>query len=672
MRRPWLLLATIAWLALPAAAQDELGLGKMWTFERPPVGWLQREYGFTPDQAWWDRLRLASLRVPRIGSASFVSPEGLVLTNHHCLREYVGSVQGANDWGRDGFVAKELDDEVKLPKLALQRLVRWTDVTARVEAGVEPTSDPLAAAERRAANCERIAAEARAAAPELEPQVVKLFHGALWQLYQFEVFDDVRLVMMPHLQIAHFGGDPDNFTFPRYSLDFAFCRVWKDGAPLDTSATHFPWGDGPEDGQAVFLTGNPGGTQRLWTRAQLEFQRDVRYPRVRELLDSRVAILREFAAKDEAAEKRLLPSILYLENGQKLYRGEHSALLDPSFVARKESAEAMFRQRVAKFDHGAELVVWDRMAEVMRDKRDLELPLHFQTPGGLPLLLRALDVVAFAANADSKLAQRARDSDCGADPVQQALFVDHLIRARRHLPAKDPYLDAVLGGLEPGPAVQQLLATTRLCEALVLEQLLAGGKPAIEASRDPAIAVARMLSRLMAQNKQREAAIAAREGDLMRRLGKLLREIYGDEVAADATATPRWSDGRVRGYPYNGTLAPWRTVMQGLFARSAEFDGKHPFDLPPQWLAARDRLDMLASVNFVCTVDSTGGNSGSPVLNQRLELTGLLFDGNIESLANQFLFGERVERSVCVHPQAIVEALRKVYGAKRLVRELAR
>ena len=669
------LLAALAFAAAPALAeppQDELGLGKMWTFERPPLAYLQREYGLAPDEAWWNRMRLASLRFGRGCSASFVSPQGLVLTNHHCVRDLVAKAQGEREWVRDGFVARELADEVRLPGLTVQQLVEMVDVTARVDAGITADMDAAAAAAAREANRRRVLAEARAERPELEPQLVKLFHGAVWQLYRYRVFDDVRLVMVPHLQVAHFGGDPDNFVYPRYAIDFAFCRVWHDGEPADTAAHHFEWSDGPDAGELVFLTGNPGATKRLLTKAQLEFQRDVYYPRVRELIDNRLGILREFAAEREDVARRLQPSILSFENGQKLIRGEHRALLDPAFLARKDAAEAAFRQRAAAAGHTGELAAWDELAALMVEKRALDAPLAFHGAGGLPLLLRALAVVAYAADANEATARRARDSDCAADPVQQALFADHLARARGRLPPNDPYLAVLLRGQPPAIAVERLLRESKLCDSSVLESLLRGGRGAITESRDPALAAARVIADLAAGNARRAAAIDEAESALGARIARLSFAVYGDEVSPDATFTLRWSDGIVAGYDYNGTVAPWRTVFHGMFARSAEFDGRHPFDLPEPWRAARSTLDLEAAVDFVCTVDSTGGNSGSPVVDRELRLVGLLFDGNIESFANEFLYGERVERSVCVHPQGIVEALRKVYGATRLLRELGR
>lgn len=653
-------------------AQDELGLGKMWTFERPPLAYLQREYGFQPDERWWNTVRLASLRFGRGCSASFVSPQGLILTNHHCVRDAIAQVQGDNDWVRDGFVARDLSDEVKVPGLTVQQLVKTTDVTAVLTAGIAPDASPEAAERVRAANRERLLAEAKQRDPGLEPQLVKLFQGGVWQLYQYRVFDDVRIVMAPHLQISHFGGDPDNFVYPRYAIDFSFCRAYVDGKPADTSTYHFPWGDGPADGELVFLTGNPGGTQRLLTRAQLEYQRDARYPRIREMIDNRIAILRRFSATSPALEKQLRTTILGLENGQKLYRGEHGALLDPKFMARKEEAEQAFRARAAKGGHTAELRIWDDLARLMERKKALEAPLNFHGAGGLPLLLRALAVVEFGETGDSKAEKVARDVVCTVDPVQVAFYADHLERARARLPKDDPVLAVMLGGAEPEAAAQRLVSTSKLAEPKVLEELLKGGRAAIQASRDPALEVARALAPRMAQHKAELASVDAAETQLGTQLAKLLFAVYGNDVTPDATFTLRISDGRVAGYPYNGTLAPWRTVFHGLFARHAEFDGVHPFDLPEAWRLAKDRIDMQAPVDFVCTVDSTGGNSGSPVINARAELVGLLFDGNIESLGNEFLYGERVERSVCVHPQSIVEALRKVYGATRLLREIAR
>ena len=324
------------------------------------------------------------------------------------------------------------------------------------------------------------------------------------------------------------------------------------------------------------------------------------------------------------------------------------------------------------------LQIWRELAELMERKKALEGPRSFHQPGGLPLLLRALAVLEYGITGDERAAREARDIEVRRDPVQEAFFADHWRRARDWLPEDDPVLAAVLGdgdGDGDGDAeaaTERLVESSRLGNDDHLEALLGRGAAAIRRSQDPAMVIARVLRPLMREHRRAGDAITAAENELGARLANLLFEVYGNDVSPDATFTLRISDGRVLGYPYNGTLAPWRTVFHGMFARNAEFDGHHPFDLPDAWLRARDRIDMHAAVDFVCTVDSTGGNSGSPVIDRKGRLVGLLFDGNIESLANEFLYGERVERSVCVHPQGIVEALRKVYDAQRLLRELRR
>ena len=663
--------ATLVFAAI-LPAQVDLGLGKMWTFERPPLDYFAREYGFRPDGDWLRNVMLASLKFGRGCSASFVSPHGLILTNHHCVRDAIAKVQGDADWVRDGFVAKDHAGEVRLTGLTVQQLVQTKDVTARMLDGIAADAAPEVAAERRQRNKEAILAEARRDSA-LSPQLVELFSGASWQLYQYRVFDDVRLCMAPHLQTASFGGDPDNFVYPRYDIDFSFCRAYQDGKPADTAANYFRWKDeGASGGDLVFLTGNPGRTQRLLTAAQLDYLREARYPRVRQLIDNRIAIMRRFAAVDAAAEKRLRTMILGFENAQKLYRGEYAALCSSGLRDRKLAAEAALQQRVEaepklRARYGG---LWRQLAAVAQQKRTLEPGLNFHTAGGSPLLMRAEALLAFAEHGGEDRAKAVRDVHVSDDALQSAFFVDHLARGKLWLPKDDPYLARVLDGAEPEAAVRGLQQGSRLGDDEVVQQLLAGGKAAIDACHDPALEIARVLAPLAIAHRCVNDQLTATEQALGAELARALFEVYGDQISPDATSTLRLSDGRVMGYEYNGTVAPWRTVFHGLYARSAEFDGQPPFDLPAAWREAESRIELRAAVDFVCTVDSTGGNSGSPVIDRDRRLVGLLFDGNIESMANEFFYGETVERSVCVHPQAIVEALGKVYDCQRLIDEL--
>lgn len=664
-------------LTAPAVAQADLGLGKMWTFENAPLQYLEREYGFRPDAQWLQQVMQASLRFGRGCSASFVSPHGLILTNHHCARDSIAQAQGEHDWVRDGFVAAAQSDEVRLPGLIVQQLVATRDVTDAVLAGIGDDDGAEVAEQKRQRNQDRILAEARAASPDLQPQVVKLFRGARFHLYQYRVFDDVRLVMAPHLQVAHFGGDPDNFTYPRFGIDFAFCRAYVDGRPADTGASWFRWSQGAEPEELVILTGNPGGTQRLLTVAQLEYLRDARYPIVRQRLDHQLAILRRFAGRSAELEKRLRTMILRLENGQKLYRGEHGALQDPAFMARKAAAESALRERIVGDSELARRYggLWAALAEVAREKARLEARAAFWSTGGSTALQQAVAIVEAVRGGDPKQAEAARAIRVEADPVQRALFEDHLERARQHLPADDPYRRLLLGR-PTGGEIDAAQAATAIDNGMAaraadaVDRLLAMDREALQRTTDIPVALALALVDLMAEVRAQRAAVEARETDLEARMARAVFAVHGDAVSPDATFTLRFSDGRVRGYEYNGTVAPWRTSFFGMLARHAEFDGRYPFDLPAVWLERQNRLDLAAPVNFVCTVDSTGGNSGSPLINTRRELVGLLFDGNIESLANEFLYGERSERSVCVHPRAIEESLTRIYGADRLVREL--
>ncbi|MCA8942904.1 MAG: S46 family peptidase [Planctomycetes bacterium] len=678
MHRPLSLLLCSLAFASVVPAQEHGELGRMWTFENPPLAYLEAEYGFKPTQEWLDTVRLASLRYGQGCSASFVSPKGLIMTNHHCLRGDITKVQGAADWLADGFVAAALEDEVQVPDLTVQQLVSMRDVTAEINEGVTDGDDDEAVEKKRKENEAKILAAAESASENLTAQVVQLFQGARYQLYLYKIYDDIRLVMAPHLQTAHFGGDPDNFTYPRYGIDFGFVRAYEDGEPADTAQQYFRWSQvGPQEGELVFVTGNPGSTSRLLTKAQFDYERDAVHARILEMLDNRIAILQGLVERAPQLEKRVRTTILSWQNGQKAYRGELGGLRDGDLMQRKEAAERAFRQRIAddpkleeKYGH-----LWDELAEVAAAQTALDAPLNFQTGGGSPHVEKALAIVR-AVRAASAGNPEAGDMAAFAQhmPVRMGLvtaeFVtDHLVRAARWLPANDPYIRLVLGGRTPEQG-EEWLRSSRVEDGDFVASLLAGGISAVEASDDPAIRVARLLAPKIEANQAAAERLDARAAVLGSKIGLALFDAYGDAVSPDATFTLRFSDGRVKGYEYNGTLAPWRTSFYGLYGHNAEFDDHHPFDLPAIWKERMGDIDMQKSVDFVATVDSTGGNSGSPVINQQREIVGLLFDGNIESLPNEFVFDDDTGRSVCVHVHAILEALTKIYDADRIAAEL--
>ncbi len=669
----------LALLVGASVAQDNLGLGKMWTFEDAPVEYWKATYGFSPEQPWLDHARLASLRFGSGCSSSFVSPRGLILTNHHCARNYIAAVSPKDqDWIRDGFVARSLAEEVKVPGLTVQQLVGTRDVTVLVEAGVTDADTSESAEKKRKANEEKLVEEAKKANPDLTPQIVRLYQGAVIQLYSYRVFDDIRLCAAPHLQTAHYGGDPDNFTYPRYSIDFSLLRAYVDGKPADTAGMYFKWAEKPlAENELVFVTGNPGSTDRSRTLAQLDFFRQAAYPIRMEQIDHRLEILRAYAKTGADAAKAVKPEILNLENGQKAFRGYFGGLVNANLMAQKTKDEESLRKKIDERPDFKDKYAsaFPKLEEICAARSKLHPKITFQSVQGSKILQLAVLMVRAT---DPKFPEDRRTSarnqletfDLAEAPFEPAAYVDHLERAQKWLAKDDPFLKEILGGRSAKEAYMNLLATSKLKDLAGAKELLTAGDEAVQKSDDVALRVARVLSPLIAANQAEAARLAAEENAQGVRIGQALFSVYGRRIAPDATFTLRIADGLTAGFPYNGTIAPWRTSFYGLYARAAEFGNQYPFDLPPTWSERKDKIDLGKFVNFASTNDIIGGNSGSPVINKNLELVGLIFDGNIESLANRFLFTDDVPRSVSVHTDAILESLQKIYDAEGLANEL--
>jgi len=539
-------------LSAPLSAQEHKELGRMWTFEDFPEDYIREEYGFEPTPEFLEHLRLSSLRYGGGCSASFVSPRGLIMTNHHCARGSVGEVSPADeDWLGDGFYAGSLDEEVPIPGLEVHQLLGIEDVTDRMREGVTEDMDAAARREQMNANREAIEQEARDQHPGLRPQVVSLYQGGRHHLYLYKVWDDIRLVAVPHLQSAKFGGDPDNFTYPRFAVDYAFLRAWEGDQPADTSAHYLRWRtEGPTEDELVFVVGNPGSTGRLDTLAQMEFLRDVQYPAILRRVETGLERMNEQAAKDPDVAMALRSEILNLENARKAFRGYLDGLQNERIMEIKRQAEQRIRDAIAADPELAAKYgdAWEKMEALVAEKREL-----------------------FAA--------------------------EELDRNR-------------------------------------LREL-----------------------------QGEERALAAR-------IGEAYFAVYGTSIPPDATFTLRIADGLVRGFPYNGTIAPFFTSLYGLYARWTEFGGKPPFDLPEPWIQKEKELDLHTPFNLVCTCDIIGGNSGSPLVDTEGRVVGLVFDGNIESLGNRFVFDDAVARTVAVHPAIIILTLRRIFGADALADEI--
>lgn len=657
----------------------------MWTFDAPPLEYWKATYDFAPDQAWLDNIRLASVRLPNC-SSSIVSSRGLVLTNHHCARSCISSSSPRDtNYIEIGFVASSMADERKCQGLYVDQLQSIEDVTARIRAASRAAT-ATAQAERRARVIDSLQTECQKGTG-FQCQVVTLYQGGMYSLYRYTRYDDIRLVMAPEEGVAFFGGDPDNFTFPRYCLDVSLLRIYENGQPL-AARNFLRWSSqGAQDGDVVFVTGNPGSTGRLLTMAQMQYLRDVVYPENLAAYARQLEVLREVTKNDPERARRYDNTIFSLSNSEKAVTGYRSGLVDTELMARKRAFEREFRARIAKDPalrtrYGG---AWDAIAAAQRELASFDKAARYRSFAGSQLLTMAGQLVRIPTQ--SALPDSARLPEYRGEAIERMkrqitaaarvdtqvetrLLAAQLTAAKRALPANDPFLQAVLGGRTPEVAARTLIGGTTISDPAARKALLDGGSAAIAASTDPLIVAARKidpLQRILSTRARRLNALISSEAE---KLGQAIFAAYGTSLPPDATFTLRISDGVVKGYPYNGTVAPYRTSFYGLYGRSADFAGKPPFNLPARWVARADSIDLSAPLNFVSTNDIIGGNSGSPVINRNAEVVGLIFDSNIEALPNRFVFTDEVARSVSVHSSGITEALRGIYGARWIVEEL--
>ncbi|MGA2633709.1 MAG: S46 family peptidase [Terracidiphilus sp.] len=679
-----LLLPAALLLAAATAIQAEEG---MWTFDNPPAKQLQAKYGFTPTQAWLDHLRLSSVRLNDGGSGSFVSPNGLLLTNHHVARGQLQKNSTAeHDYLRDGFYASTPDQEMKSADLEVNVLVAMENVTARVQGAARGIADDAKALKAREAEIAAIEKESKDKTG-LRSDVISFYQGGEYWLYQYKAYTDVRLVFAPEQQAAFYGGDPDNFTYPRYDLDMALFRVYDNGKPLHTD-NYLKWSAaGAAPGELIFISGHPGSTERDDTVAQLLVQRDLRIPAMTEYLQRRIAAAQAFAAQGPEQARLVGSNIFNLQNSLKVYLGRAEALADPAIMAKKQADEEEFRHKVDanrewKKTYGN---AWSTIASV-EEKARPEIKNQVFRRTDSQLFTIALQIVQLVAEVKKPDGERLPQyHEAGLDTLKfqllspapiysstEKLFMTNALKlGQEKLGKDDAYVQAILQGGDVDATVNSLVDGTKLADPAFRKSLLDGGEAAVAASTDPMIEAARRVDPIV-----RETYIRLRDtinSALTRaseQLGKARFQIYGKNAYPDATFTLRLSYGTVDGYPYNGTIAPPFTTFYGLYDRAASFSNKPPFNLTHREASARDKLELTTPFDFVCTGDIIGGNSGSPVVNRDGELVGLIFDGNIESMAGDYVYDGTKNRAVAVHSAGMIEGLRKIYGAGALADEL--
>lgn len=678
-------LGLVAVLASASAASADEG---MWTFDNFPSAKVQATYGVKIDKAWLDRVQAASVRLSTGCSASLVSKEGLVLTNHHCVVDCAQALSTAKtDFVKDGFVIATRAEERKCPGMQAEVLTSITDLTDQINAATKGLSGEAFIKARNAAVA---AAESAACAKDDKArcQVVSLYRGGQFKLYKYRKYADVRLAFAPEFATAFFGGDPDNFNFPRFNLDVAFVRLYEGGKPVKSPA-HLTWrSTAPKLDEVTFVSGNPGGTDRMLTVSQLQTQRDLVLP-VSQLQRSELrGRLIQFSA-ESPEHKRIATDMLFgLENGFKVFFGRQFALNDPAFMGAKTAAEAELRAKVAADPKLAATVgdPWGDIAKVQTVYADNYLryrQLESAAGGGSDLYWHARELVRAAqertkpsgerlpefADARLPLMEKQLLDDKPVHPELETLYLGFwLSKTREYLTADDPATKLILGKESPEGLATRLVSGSKLGDPAVRKALWDGGLAAIQASDDPMIQfVLKTDAPARAIRKTWDAEVAGPTDSAAARVAAARFGVYGDAVYPDATFTLRLSYGKVAGWTWRGVTVPAFTTFAGLYDRAT---GAEPFELAPRWIAAKDKLNPDTVFDFVTTNDIIGGNSGSPVINAKGEILGAAFDGNIHSLGGNYGYDGALNRTVVVSSAAATEALDKVYGQAALVKEL--
>jgi hypothetical protein len=679
MKKTFVFCVVLSFLvSTPAFRADE----GMWTFDNPPLKQWKERYNFEPTKEWLDKVRLASVRLNDGGSASFVSPNGLIITNQHVASGQLGKMSTKEkDYVKEGFYAHTQTEEVKAADLEANVLMSYEDVTAKVQAAQSN--------EQRKAVMADIEKDCTART-SLKCEAISFYSGGEYWLYRFKKYTDLRIVFAPEEQTAFFGGDYDNFTYPRYDLDIAFLRAYENGQPAKTP-NYFKWSaNGTSDGEFVLLPGNPGSTSRLSTVAQLAYQRDVGNPLQKKIWTTFLNSLQQYGSLGAEQHRQAGAAIRGLNNSLKRLVGQQDGLLNPRQFAKKEAEERALRDELTKKPDQQKLYAsgWGEIVNAYADLPKMADRLGFSTLAPSRLGTIASQIVRYGDETKKPNEQRYdefRDNRLESlkfsllspapiyPEMEQAVLTGWLNEGIKTLGPNDPFIKAALGDAEVSEVVGRAVRETQLRDVAYRKTLLDGGSDAVAKSTDPMITLARriepVIRELRAWNDEHIRAVESRAGE---KISKARFAVYGKSIPPDANFNLRLSYGRVKGYDEDTTLVPYRTTFYGLYDRALSFAEMTPYELPQRYKDKKNSFDLSTPLNFVYTADTIGGNSGSPVINRNAEFVGINFDSNIQKLSNRYWYVEEDEggRAVGVHSAGILEALRKIYETSELVAEL--
>lgn len=649
--------------------------GKMWTFERPPKEWFESKYNFKPDNAWFESVRKSALRMNNGCSASFVSPDGLIMTNHHCSRDAVLQTQlPGEDVMKNGFFSKMQEDERAVSDVYFEQLVQLKDVTQEINKAISQ-SKKVTEEEKLGEAFDKIN-KLYGENPDwsnLRLQIITYYSGLKYSLYGYKKFKNIKLVAIPEAEAAFYGGDPDNFTYPRYDMDFTFWRAYdEDGKPLNTSSNYFKFNDDDiHENELVFVVGNPGNTERYRTVDQLDWDRKYRYPVMLDLYSGILGHLQE--QYDNAPDEYKLNDIFMLSNALKAYTGIQNGLMDQRLFKRKQDIETLVRSKHKGQDYWQELKAeYDKLGNA-------SWAMILFSPAGFgvgPVINMHVwnryeeTLKTGDKNALNEIMDVMNAQDLGINDSEKQFYFKLLVDIVEKNISSDPVAyKEIFKGKTSKEYLQFMQKKSKFFDGDKWKAYLKMDYNKLMEEDDPFLQFTRKMIPLFTKANEEFNSSAEKRNMLEAKIAQEYFNYFGDDLPPDATSTLRISDGVVKGYDYNGTYAPYKTTFFGMYDRYYSFDKTSSWKLPSAWLNASPEL-FPKTMNFVATCDIIGGNSGSPIINQYKEVVGLIFDGNIESLPGNFIFDEKANRAVSVFSGGILAALKYVFNDENLVNEL--